>query len=507
MSRVQSYVFWSTSQARQLVRNVLVKEPKIGMHHQQLFNEIIKQYPDEKLPAHLVPDTLPPPPARGGAYTRTTPPLAEHPVRSMRYLKKVILEDMLRLREVEKVIVTRDREEKRTKTNALFVKHPEPVSPAEMYRWRVVPGSAPTHDVPDPDPEEMFEAKRVEAWQKKVHEKNKMLPPAQRLSTRRPPPPKRILWLREREWKDKGLDDDPFSLNQGSLLSASGYQRSQAPRRPDEGHDTEHSVEPSAPETGEQDVYDGDDDSTPHRRQVIFSPPLPYLTPTQNTSETKPSENLSIPPFPRFTQLDIGEKEKQRLQSWQDEEMKREETPPQNEPASNDGPQITFLERGLNSSVYVRPSKPRAPRKSPEPEQDEIDTRLEDDSRHPPGEPTPGAEITFLEAEPYERSRRPRRPRKEPEPERWERDLPEDILPPPIDTRADPPRPLSDFKMSISATVGIRHSRATKLYESLVKKSLSGPYAVPRLINIPASRPAYLRSQVRREPEKDDIEE
>ncbi|KAK0477701.1 hypothetical protein EDD18DRAFT_1210621 [Armillaria luteobubalina] len=491
MSRVQSYVFWSTSQARQLVRAVLTKEPKIGMHHQQLFNEIIKQYPDEKLPTHLVPDTLPSPPARGGAFARTTPVLAEHPVRSMRYLKKVILEDMLRLREVEKVIVTRDREEKRTKTKALFVKHPEPVSPAQMYRWRVVPGSAPTHDVPDPDPAEMFEAKRVEAWKKKVHEKNKMLPPGQKLSTRHPPPPKRILWLREREWKDKGLDDFPH--DQGSPLS-SAYQRSTAPRRPDEEHDTEHST---GPETWEQDLYDVKDVSTPYRRSSDprdvplnyrrhFSLAANQASPSSSTlhhltshPDHPPNQNLLKPqhtPLPRFTQLDIGEKEKHAL----------EETPPQNEPPSDDGPQITFLERGLNSSVYVKPSKPRTPRKEPEPERDEIDTKLED-------EPTPGAEIIFLEAEPYERTRRPRRPRKEPEPERWERDLPEVPIHPSLP--------------------GIRHSRASQLYETLVKKSLSGPYAVPRLINVPASRPAYNRSQVRREPvkeseeSKDDIDE
>ncbi len=234
MNRVQSYVFWSTSQARQLVRNVLMKEPKIGMHHQQLFNEIIKQYPDAQLPTHLVPDAPQKPPVRGGAYSKTAPALVDHPVRSMRYLKKVILEDMLRLQEVEKVIVTQDHEEKRTRTKALFVKHPEPVDATEMYRWRVVPGSTPTHDAPDPDPKEMFEAKRVEAWRKKVQEKNKMLPPARRLSTRYPPvsfrfhakrtglsgakPPKRIMWLREREWKDKVRL--PFRLPSYSVLTS-----------------------------------------------------------------------------------------------------------------------------------------------------------------------------------------------------------------------------------------------------------------------------------------------
>ncbi|KAK0430007.1 hypothetical protein EV421DRAFT_380191 [Armillaria borealis] len=340
MNRVQSYVFWSTSQARQLVRNVLMKEPKIGMHHQQLFNEIIEQYPDEKLPTHLVPDSPPKPPVRGGAYSKPAPALADHPVRSMRYLKKVILEDMLRLQEVEKVIVTQDHAEKRTRTKALFVKHPEPVNTTEMYRWRVVPGSTPTHDAPDPDPKEMFEAKRVEAWRKKVQEKNKMLPPAQRLSTRHPPPPKRIMWLREREWKDKGLDYDPFLLNEGrrDLLSASGYQRSQAPRRPDEGNDdiyeesesVELEPEPasSAPEPGEQEVCDTlfpeDDGFTPYRRSSErrdgrlnhrreFS-----LAVGQNGRETKASENLSIPPFPKFTELEIGEKERRRLQSWRD---------------------------------------------------------------------------------------------------------------------------------------------------------------------------------------------
>ncbi|KAK0473341.1 hypothetical protein IW261DRAFT_1503858 [Armillaria novae-zelandiae] len=469
MSRVQSFVFWSTSQARQLVRAVLMKEPKIGMHHQQLFNEIIKQYPDAKLPTHLVPATLPHRPRP----RRRLRPDGARAHRAPRPLDA----DMLRLNEVEKVIVTRDHEEKRTKTRALFVKHPDPVKPAEMYRWRVVPGSTPTHDVPDPDPEEMFEAKRVEAWRKKVHEKNKVLPPAQRLSTRHPPPPKRTLWLREREWKDKFLDDDPFAPNQGSLLPA------------------------SAPQNEEQDFYD---DSTPYRRSseqrdvtldhrrhfslaagqashivLLFYSISP---PTQNTTETKTSDNLSIPPFPRFTQLDIGEKEKQRLQLWHNAVQKknRRTLHPQNEPASDDGPQITFLERGLHSTVYVRPSKPRAPRQDPVPERDEIDvsprSNQEDDSHS---------------TEPYERERRPSQTPQapsshaqepEPEPERWERDLPEEI----------------------------RHSRAMRIYESLVKKSLSGPYAVPRLVNVPPSRPAYLRSHVRREPtreSKDDIEE
>ncbi|PBK88913.1 hypothetical protein ARMGADRAFT_1015634 [Armillaria gallica] len=555
MNRVQSYVFWSTSQARRLVRNVLMKEPKIGMHHQQLFNEIIKQYPDEKLPTHLVPDAPQKPPVRGGAYLKPAPALVDHPVRSMRYLKKVILEDMLRLQEVEKVIVTRDHEEKRTRTKALFVKHPEPVDAAEMYRWRVVPGSAPTHDAPDPDPKEMFEAKRVEAWRKRVQEKNKMLPPARRLSTRYPPPPKRIMWLREREWKDKGLDYDPFALNEGrrGLLSESGYHRSRAPRRPDERQDTFSSTEgvyeasesaqleteptSSAPETGEQEVdsvlFPEDDDFTSYRRSSErrdgylnhrreFS-----LAAGQSTRETKASENLSIPPFPKFTELEIGEKERERLQSWRDngvEEKKQQENQHQPPPAAstsqNDSPQINFLERGLHSSVYVRPSKPRAPCKEPEPERDlpediqppRFDTRLEDDSRHPSDtdrESTLGAEITFLQAEPYERSRRPRGPPKEPEPERWDRDLPEDILPPPIDTRKDAPRPMADLKMHVSPTVGVRHSRATRLYESLVRKSMTGPYAVPRLI-IERDRPAYLRSPVRREPSKggeDDIED
>ncbi|KAK0235263.1 hypothetical protein EDD85DRAFT_842349 [Armillaria nabsnona] len=539
MNRVQSYVFWSTSQARQLVRNVLMKEPKIGMHHQQLFNEIIKQYPDEKLPTHLVPDAPQKPPVRGGAYLKPVPALVDHPVRSMRYLKKVILEDMLRLQEVEKVIVTRDHEEKRTRTKALFVKHPEPVDAAEMYRWRVVPGSTPTDNAPDPDPKEMFETKRVEAWRKKVQEKNKMLPRAQRLSTRHPPPPKRIMWLREREWKDKGLDYDPFALSEGrrDLLSASGYHRSRAPRRPDEDHNTFSSTEDtyedledrkfaelesepisSVPETGEQDVYDvlfpEDDDFTPYRRSSerrdgYLNQRREFSHAAGQDPETKASENLSIPPFPKFTELEIGEKERERLQSWRDngvEDKKQQENQHQPPPAAsisqNDGPQINFLERGLHSSVYVRPSKPRVPHREPEPERNEdiqpprIDTRLEDDS-HPTEtdrESTLGAEITFLQAEPYERSRRPRGPPKEPEPECWDRDLPEDILPPPIDTQKDAPRPMADLKMHVSPTVGVRHSRATRLYESLVRKSLTGPYAVPRLI-IERDRPSYLVSR------------
>ncbi|KAG7440504.1 uncharacterized protein BT62DRAFT_578965 [Guyanagaster necrorhizus] len=216
-SRIQSYVFWSTAQARQIVRNVLLKEPKIGMHHQQLFDEIVKQYPTEKLPKHLVPvqaEIPRTPPARGGAFVKPAPALGDHPVRSMRYLKKVILEDMLRLNEVERVIVTKDAKDKdsrRTRRKALYVNHSEPVGAEQIYRWRVVPGSEPS-DEPDPDPKEMFETKRVEAWKKKVRERNKLLPLFQRMSTAHPPPPKRVIWQREKEAREKGFEYDPFSV-------------------------------------------------------------------------------------------------------------------------------------------------------------------------------------------------------------------------------------------------------------------------------------------------------
>ncbi|KAK0450428.1 uncharacterized protein EV420DRAFT_1563509 [Desarmillaria tabescens] len=601
MSRVKSYLFWSTFQARQLVRNVLMKEPQFGMHHQQLFNEIVRQYPHEKLPTHLIPlqaEHTRGPPVHGGEYGKPEPALADHPVRSMRYLKKVILEDMLRLNEVEKIILTPDRDAKRTKTNALYVKHPGPINATQMYRWRVVPGSQPA-EVADPDPEEMFEARRVEAWKKKVQEKNRLLPPDLRISTRHPPPPKREMWLREREARDKGIDD-PFvykdDVRNPHILSnaKSEYQRSSTSRRP-EGvdHDIEEQdtfssspsrqnpnddiyedsedggledLEPEpassveeADEAGEQAVYDAlfasdsdieededeDEDYTrtiPSYRQGSLNHRREFsLAAGQNAPpepESRENPNLSIPPFPKFNEHEIpglSDKERQRLESWREtfrqgveekiQKMKRDPANPmiklledqydaEDKPSQDEGPQINFLRHGLHSTVYKRPSKPRTPYKESELEGEDMtpstrqrpsspDTKPEGSSTS--SDPSPRSQITFLKIEPYERSRRPRKPPKEPEPERWDRDLPEDILPPAIDVRKDAPMPIPDVTVRIGSTVDVRHSRATRLYESLARKSSTGPFAVPKLIieRDPATRPSkgdYLRSSTPRGP-------
>ncbi|KAK0199868.1 hypothetical protein DFS33DRAFT_202021 [Desarmillaria ectypa] len=344
-------------------------------------------------------------------------------------------------------------------------------------------------------------------------------------------------------------------------------------------------------ETGEQAVYDAlfglpdsdvdsieeDDDYTDtmarysrcsdqregginHRREFSLAAgqgmaPKPDPSNVEKASDAQ--ENLSIPPFPKFNELqvpDLSERERQRLQSWREtfregveeqiQRMKQDDpanpmiklledqySPPPQEDSKNepmtptptlqDGPEITFLKYGLNSSAYVRPSKPRTLRKESEPEREDTqpprtdarqetsssDAKLEGSSiADPSTSRDAAADITFLKSEPYARSRKRRGPPKEPEPERWDRrDLPEDILPPPIDTRKDAPRPMPDITAHVGSTIGVRHNRATRLYETLVRKSLTGPYAVPPLIveRDPATRSSkgdFSRSPVPRGP-------
>ncbi|KIJ70013.1 hypothetical protein HYDPIDRAFT_35455 [Hydnomerulius pinastri MD-312] len=108
---LKHWINYSTPQARQIVRNILAAAPNkdLGLHAHEIYERALDEYPDA---------TTPTPPPRSnelGNHARLrrpkipmpVPPRREHPVRSMRYLKKVILEEMAEAGEVEKVHIKR----------------------------------------------------------------------------------------------------------------------------------------------------------------------------------------------------------------------------------------------------------------------------------------------------------------------------------------------------------------------------------------------------------------
>ncbi|TCD70025.1 hypothetical protein EIP91_005277 [Steccherinum ochraceum] len=97
--------------ARNMVRHVLSQSTHpVGMTSAQIFEKIHEQFADvEKVPA-------PPPfklqPGMKGRFGRPPiavpePPHREHPIRSIRFLKRVILADMERESEIGKIVVSR----------------------------------------------------------------------------------------------------------------------------------------------------------------------------------------------------------------------------------------------------------------------------------------------------------------------------------------------------------------------------------------------------------------
>ncbi|KAH7887782.1 hypothetical protein F5I97DRAFT_1926193 [Phlebopus sp. FC_14] len=96
----------STPRARQIVRSVLATaaRPEIGLHTHEIFERAITKYPARRRITKPTPLTL-------GMHKRyhrpiipvPDPPQPYHPIRSMRYLKRVVLAEMQEAGEVDKV--------------------------------------------------------------------------------------------------------------------------------------------------------------------------------------------------------------------------------------------------------------------------------------------------------------------------------------------------------------------------------------------------------------------
>jgi len=108
--------FWTkhaTPKARNMVRRVLQSSTHpVGMTSREIYEQIHERFPDEKVPA-------PPPftvqPIMKGKYGSKPkpipePPHREHPIRSLKYLKKIVLEDLAREGEIVKVPMRRNEE-------------------------------------------------------------------------------------------------------------------------------------------------------------------------------------------------------------------------------------------------------------------------------------------------------------------------------------------------------------------------------------------------------------
>ncbi|KAH8094921.1 hypothetical protein BXZ70DRAFT_1009863 [Cristinia sonorae] len=106
-----TWINYSTPRARNMVRKVLqTSTHPIGLTTKQIYAKIHELFPDEKQPA---PEPFVVQPGMKGRYGQPAkpvpePPKREHPIRSVKYLKKVVMEDMALEGEVEKVTMRRD---------------------------------------------------------------------------------------------------------------------------------------------------------------------------------------------------------------------------------------------------------------------------------------------------------------------------------------------------------------------------------------------------------------
>ncbi|KAF9247267.1 hypothetical protein BU15DRAFT_23426, partial [Melanogaster broomeanus] len=150
---LKHWVNYGTPAAREMVRNILATAPNkdIGLDSHEIYERAFKEYPDAVTP------TPPPKSTPLGFHPRTrlpkipvpVPPRREHPVRSMKYLKRVILKEMAEAKEIEKVLIkqgemTEDGKKKfsvRSKDLGLSDIIGEDLK-SQCWRWRLLPPGA-----------------------------------------------------------------------------------------------------------------------------------------------------------------------------------------------------------------------------------------------------------------------------------------------------------------------------------------------------------------------------
>ncbi|KAJ7591102.1 hypothetical protein C8J56DRAFT_934692 [Mycena floridula] len=166
---VKTFISWSTAQARQIVRQILTPYPELGLHQQTIHRLIREETADARQPEELIPKrmlvSIPP------KHIRTLPKHSEHPIRSMRYLKETVLQEMEKQGEIEQVFIRKGslRNEAGERLDAVkYGRQQERVSlvtdlkAQQEWRWRLVPGKPPVQ-IEDPNPSVMFEMQRQAA--------------------------------------------------------------------------------------------------------------------------------------------------------------------------------------------------------------------------------------------------------------------------------------------------------------------------------------------------------
>jgi len=136
---MKMFVDYCTSKARQIVLSVLRPHAPLGLTTHEIFEACVTQFPEAKQEAPPPRIMIPRKRLKGGIPVPPVPdaPYREHPIRSVRYLKKVVLEHLVATDEVEKIHIRRssapqenlEREEARSRKNA--------VSKVGKWRWRL----------------------------------------------------------------------------------------------------------------------------------------------------------------------------------------------------------------------------------------------------------------------------------------------------------------------------------------------------------------------------------
>lgn len=176
--------FWSkhgTPTARNMVRRVL-RNPThpLGMTTKQIYDKIHESYPDAKSRAAAPPPFVVQPTMKGKYGRRPVPmpepPHREHPIRSikcaslqlwlvfsvidyLRYLKKVVMEEMVREGEVKKIPVDRSElpdEDSLPQPPHMGRRRKKPAQNPNVFLWTLITPNSPQPSVPvvEPIPEE-----------------------------------------------------------------------------------------------------------------------------------------------------------------------------------------------------------------------------------------------------------------------------------------------------------------------------------------------------------------
>ncbi|KAI0082529.1 hypothetical protein K474DRAFT_1767809 [Panus rudis PR-1116 ss-1] len=104
--KLKAWITYATPKARNIVRSVLANSGCVALTTQEIFDRAIKQYPHETSPSPPVYEVES---RQKGKQPKAMPepPFGEHPIRSVRYLKRLVLEDLVARGEVVKAHVRR----------------------------------------------------------------------------------------------------------------------------------------------------------------------------------------------------------------------------------------------------------------------------------------------------------------------------------------------------------------------------------------------------------------